>query len=143
MRGKYDTILGMLSKETQQYASQTGLLEDLSNKQQADLSVLQADYKEAAAYRDEMRDVARVLEKGLREEQRARDKEVEEARKVLQERKNILLTVTILRYRITCVQVDAFIMRSKGSEKHDTSSTSQTFSVERVTDDVSYLVGRA
>lgn len=143
MRGKYDTILGMLSKETQQYASQTGLLEDLSNKQQADLSVLQADYKEAAAYRDEMRDVARVLEKGLREEQRARDKKVEEARKVLQERKNILLTVTILRYRITCVQVDAFIMRSKGSEKHDTSSTSQTFSVERVTDDVSYLVGRA
>ena len=103
MRGKYHTILSMLSKETQQYARQTGLLEDLGNKQKTDLTVLQADYKEAAAYRDEMREVARVLEKGLREEQKGRDRRVEEARKVLQERKHILLTVTLQRCRGTCV----------------------------------------
>ena len=114
VKKKYDVILDMLKQERMGYITHIELLETNCKTQQKDVEKLEKEYKEACDYRDEARVELKEKEIDLVNEGKDRDKQLNEAKRAMKERKDLFKSV------------DYLLMGSTASSRHEGSNISDS-----------------
>ena len=93
VKKKYNLILDMFKKETLSYSKQIGQMESFADGQQKEIEILEKDYEEALAYRDEVRTEQKEWEDFYTKETKLRHAKVVETKRLLKEKKDLFFNL--------------------------------------------------